>query len=358
MEKFYKNAYETGKQFTWENRAMKKLTLLRLKKNLFGGAERYLERLSNELKKQNIDYEIIYCNCPKLMPSFLKALWYNLQVCLNKKNKFYFSLERVTCPDIYRAGDGVHKAFLETKKSINPLHFIYLFIEKRMFKNAKKIIANSNMVKNQIIKYYGIDKNKIEVIYNGIPLKEKVDFSDVKKEFNLKNEKIILYVGSGFERKGVKEALEIIAKVKRDFKFIVIGKEKKIDFYKNYTKQLDVEKKVIFTGARSDVDKFYSMADIFLFPTKYEPFSNVILEAMNFECVVFTTKQNGVSEILPEFNVMENSNDLSVIDKINMLLENDKILNEKKQQMKEISKKFSIEENVKKTLKVINETLN
>jgi UDP-glucose:(heptosyl)LPS alpha-1,3-glucosyltransferase len=337
---------------------MQKLTLLRLKKNKFGGAERYLERLSAELKKENIDFEIINCNCPKFLPGFIKAIWFNLQVCLNKKNKFYFSLERVTCPDIYRAGDGVHKAFLETKKSLNPLHLVYLFIEKRMFKNAKKIIANSNMVKNQIIKYYNISPEKIEVIYNGIPLKEKADFSNIKKEFNLKQEKIILYVGSGFERKGVKEAIDIVSRIKSNFKFIVIGKEKKIDFYKNYAKKLGIEKKVIFTGPRRDVDKFYSISDIFLFPTKYEPFSNVVLEAMNFECVVFTTKQNGASEILPEFNVMENPNDLSVADKIDMLLENDKILNEKKQEMKEIVKKFSIEQNVKKTFKVINEAIN
>jgi UDP-glucose:(heptosyl)LPS alpha-1,3-glucosyltransferase len=337
---------------------MKKITFLRLKKNSFGGAERYLERLSNELKKENIDFEIINCNCPKFLSSFLKAIWFNLQVCMNKKNKFYFSLERITCPDIYRAGDGVHRAFLETKKSFNPLHFVYLFIEKRMFKNAKKIIANSKMVKNQIIKYYGIDENKIEIIYNGVPLKEKVDFSDLKKEFNLKNEKIILFVGSGFERKGVKEAIDIVSKLKGDFKFIVIGKEKKIDFYKNYVKEKGLSEKVIFTGPRSDVDKFYSISDIFLFPTKYEPFSNVVLEAMNFECVVFTTKQNGASEILPEFNVMENPNDLSVVEKINELLKNDKILNEKKQEMKEIAKKFSIEENVRNTLKVINEVIN
>ncbi|GAX86811.1 UDP-glucose:(heptosyl)LPS alpha-1,3-glucosyltransferase [Lebetimonas natsushimae] len=330
-----------------------KITFLRLKKNPFGGAERYLERLSNELKKENIDFEIINCSCPKFIPGFLKAIWFNVQVCLNKKDKFYFSLERITCPDIYRAGDGVHRAFLEIKKSFNPLHFVYLFIEKRMFKNAKKIIANSKMVKNQIIKYYGIDENKIKVIYNGIPLKEKVDFSDIKKEFNLNNEKIILFVGSGFERKGVKKAIDIVSNIKGNFKFIVVGKEKNISFYKNYAKEKGVN--AIFTGPRGDVDKFFGVADIFLFPTKYEPFSNVVLEAMNFECVIFTTKQNGASEILPEFNVMENPNDLSVVEKINILFKNDKILEEKKREMKEISKQFSIEKNVRETIKVINE---
>jgi len=333
-----------------------KITFLRLKPNKFGGAEKYLERLANELKKQNIDFEIKYTTAPKFLPSWVKAVWFNLEVCLNKTNKFYFSLERITCPDIYRAGDGVHKVFLkiENKSKLNPLHYVYLWIEKRMFKNAQKIIANSNMIKKQIINTYNIDSEKIEVIYNGIPLKEKADVKDIKKEFNVGDEKILLYVGSGFKRKGVKEALEIVSKLNGDFKFFVVGKEKDIQWYKNYAKSLRVDDKVIFTGPRTDVDKFYSMADIFIFPTHYEPFSNVILEALNFECVSFTTKMNGASEILPsEWIIDEN-----IVDKIQNLLDNEEKLKKLKKKAKEISKNFSIEENVKKTLKVINETIN
>ena len=333
-----------------------KITFLRLKPNKFGGAEKYLERLANELKKQNIDFEIKYTTAPKFLPSWVKAVWFNLEVCLNKTNKFYFSLERITCPDIYRAGDGVHKVFLkiENKSKLNPLHYVYLWIEKRMFKNAQKIIANSNMIKKQIINTYNIDSEKIEVIYNGIPLKEKADVKDIKKEFNVGDEKILLYVGSGFKRKGVKEALEIVSKLNGDFKFFVVGKEKDIQWYKNYAKSLRVDDKVIFTGPRTDVDKFYSMADIFIFPTHYEPFSNVILEALNFECVSFTTKMNGASEILPsEWIIDEN-----IVDKIQNLLDNEEELKKLKKKAKEISKNFSIEENVKKTLKVINEAIN
>ena len=333
-----------------------KITFLRLKPNKFGGSERYLERLTNELKKQNIDFEIKYSSAPKFLPSWIRAIWYNTEACLTKKDKFYFSLERITCPDIYRAGDGVHKAFLEIEKKslFNPLHLVYLHIEKRMFKNAKKIIANSKMVKNQIVSTYNISPKKIEVIYNGIPLKEKVNFDDLKKEFNIKNEKIILYVGSGFKRKGVKEALEIVSNLKGNFKFFVVGKEKNINWYKNYAKKLKIENKVIFTGPSSDVDKFYSLADIFLFPTHYEPFSNVVLEAMNFECVPFTTKQNGASEILPREWIIYDK----ITKKIQYLLDNETELKKLQKQAKEISKNFSIEKNVKKTLKVINETIN
>jgi len=339
---------------------MKKITFLRLKPNKFGGAERYLERLANEFKKRNIEFEVKYSSAFKFLPGWIKAIWFNIESCFTKKNKFYFSLDRITCPDIYRAGDGVHKVFIqsENKSLFNPLHLVYLYIEKRMFQNAKKIIANSKMIKNQIIETYNIDSEKIEVIYNGIPLKEKVDFNDLKKEFSIKKEKIILYVGSGFKRKGVKEALDIISKLKGNFKFFVIGKERNINKYKEYAKNLNIEDKVIFTGPRSDVDKFYSMADIFLFPTHYEPFSNVILEAMNFECAVITTAQNGASEILDNNFIMKNSNDFKIINIISQLLSDEEFLKKIKIKNKQISKNFSIEENVKKTLKVINETLN
>ncbi|AZV47376.1 glycosyl transferase [Nautilia sp. PV-1] len=333
-----------------------KITLLRLKSSKFGGAEVYLSRLSEELKKRGIKFDIKYTSAPKFLSSWLKIIWYNLEVCLLKGNKFYFSLERVICPDIYRAGDGVHKTFLkiENKSKLNPLHFVYLYIEKRMFKNAKKIIAISNMVKRNIIEEYNVPSEKIEVIYNGIPLKEKVPFDELKKEFNINNEKILLYVGSGFKRKGVKEALDIVSKLKGNFKFFVVGKEKNIEWYKSYAKELNIENKVVFTGPRSDVDKFYSMADIFIFPTKYEPFGSVIIEALNFENVVFTTDMCGGGEILPEEWIIDDN----IVNKIQELLNNNKKLDELKKKAKDISKNYSIEKNVDETIKVINEVIN
>ena len=95
---------------------MKKITFLRLKPSKFGGAEVYLERLTNELLKRDIDFEIKHTTAPKFLASWIKAIWFNIETCLFKKDKFYFSLERVICPDIYRAGDGVHKVFLEVEK--------------------------------------------------------------------------------------------------------------------------------------------------------------------------------------------------------------------------------------------------
>lgn len=342
------------------------IKLIRANRTKFGGAEVYLSRLCEELDNLSIPYELVYSNIPKFLPSWLRVLLFNYQVCKNKtKDDIYLSLERISCPDIYRAGDGVHKVFLqiEKKSKFNPLHLVYLYLEKRCFTNSKMIIANSNMVKNEIISTYNIDEKKIKVIYNGFPL-EKFDKEkskeNLEKEFSFDlKEKIILYVGSGFKRKGVKEFLEILSKLKnKNFRAFIIGKEKKMDSYKILAKNLGLENKVVFTGARSDVKDFYTMSDIFLFPTRYEPFSNVVLEAMNYENVVITTKQNGASEILSNEYTMNSSEDFSIVEKIDKLLINDLEIEKVKKDNLEIIQNFSIEKNVQQTLKVINEIIN
>jgi len=145
---------------------MKKIYLIRANKKISGGAEIYLSQLSTQLKKFKIEHSIIHSSMPKILPSWVRVILFDLFTCMSKDNRFYFSLDRISCPDIYRTDDGVHKVFLtiENKSKINPLHKIYLYLEKKAFHRAKKIIAISNMVKNNIIDSYGVDPAKIVVI--------------------------------------------------------------------------------------------------------------------------------------------------------------------------------------------------
>ena len=343
----------------------RELHFIRANKTKFGGAERYLSRLTEALKKQNIDFQIVNSIFPKFLPSWLRVILFNFQVCLFKNDKFYFSLDRITCPDIYRAGDGVHKVFLDIKKKskLNLLHPIYLFLEKRCFKNAKCIIANSLMVKEQIINCYDINPDKVRVIFSGIESKEiyyQKAFEKLSKQYLInKDQFILLYVGSGFKRKGVKEFLEILSRLdKNNIMAFVIGKEKNINYYQKLAKELNLENKVVFTGPREDVDDFYTISDFFILPTHYEPFSNAILEAIQFENVVFTTKQNGASEILDDYFIMDSPKDLSVVSRINDLIINQAKLKQIKKDNRAKSKQFSIEKNLSETLKVINEVIN
>lgn len=341
---------------------MKKILFIRLNDTPFGGAQRYMKRLVDELGKRGFEIDTVFSPYSNTLPSWLRVLLFDRFVSklrAREKDTIFFSLERVSSTDIYRAGDGVHKAFLKTKGfSLNPLHLSYLYLEKRCFNNSKKIIANSKRVKEEIIEYYGIDENKIEVIYNGVNLPSKIDKDGAKlklsQEFGIdRDTPIILYVGSGFERKGVAQFLEIISKLESEFVAFVVGKEKRLDRYKKLAKDLRVEQKVIFTGARSDVEEFYSASDIFLFPTKYEPFSNVVLEALSYGSVVFTTVQNGASEILDSYFVMESPNDIEIYKKIDKLLSDRERLLKLQEESIKLSKEFSIEQNAKETVRVI-----
>ena len=183
---------------------MKKIVFLRTNPNAVGGAERYLRRLVKAINELGIQTEIRSYLGDAGISSWKKALNFNRQVKRQKKeDEFYFSLERVSCADIYRAGDGVHKVYRATKSFwwLNPLNFVYPYLEKKCFKNSQKIITNSNFIKEQIIATYGIESEKITTIYNGVNLPQRVQKAEAKltlcEEFGLKFElATLLFVGN------------------------------------------------------------------------------------------------------------------------------------------------------------------
>ena len=343
---------------------MKKIYLIRENKTDFGGAEIYLKRLSDKLTFYGIDHEVINSFFPRFLPSWLRIILFNIQVTVGKKRKFYFSLERIICPNVYRAGDGVHRVFLRVvkKSRLNLLHPLYFFLEKKCFNRAEKIIANSKMIREQIIDEYNIDPTKIKVIYNGIShckIDYKASWEKLSSEFHLQmNTKIILFVGSGFKRKGVDEFLQILSKLEyQDFKAFIVGKEKKMNSYRFRANELGLKEKVFFTGSIRNVNDFYVVADVFILPTRYEPFSNVILEAMSFGSIVFTTKQNGAHEIISDEFIMSHSEDFSVVNKIDALLNDPVLLNKHKELNIKVAKNYTIERNMSETLSVINKIM-
>ena len=343
---------------------MRKIYLIREDSSALGGAEIYLKRLSDKLTSYGFDHEVINSFCPRFLPSWLRVILFNIQVVVGKKGKFYFSLERIICPNVYRAGDGVHRVFLrvEKKSRLNPLHPLYLFLEKKCFNRAEKIIANSKMIREQIIDEYNIDPSKIKVVYNGIghcKIDHKASWEKLSSQFHLQmNTKIILFVGSGFKRKGVDEFLQILSRLEyRDFKAFIVGKEKQMDSYRLRTCELGLKEKVFFTGPIRNVNDFYVVADVFILPTRYEPFSNVILEAMSFGSVVFTTKQNGAHEIISDEFIMSHSEDFSVVKKIDMLLNDVGLLNKHKELNVQIAEKYTVERNMNETLSVIKDVM-
>jgi UDP-glucose:(heptosyl)LPS alpha-1,3-glucosyltransferase len=306
--------------------------------SMHGGAERYLQTLVECLKQSGHEIHIFSNDWTKdkkvifhkvnILPlgSLLSTLTFNMNVKKALESEFKtdckVSFERTTYQDIYRAGDGCHREWLELRKLIepewrqytfrmNPLHIALLSLEKKLFYNTKMIITNSQMVKNQIIKHYGLPKNKIRVIYNGVDIRrfsprDRPDYrARVKVDLSIPEEaRVILFVGSGFERKGLLTLLMALSVLKgakglSDIYLVVVGKGN-IKKFKRLARQCGVEDQIIFLGREESVEKFYKSADVFVLPTVYDPFSNATLEAMASGLPVVTTVNNGASEIIED----------------------------------------------------------
>lgn len=251
--------------------------------------------------------------------SFLEVLSFAINSKrLLKKERFdvIHSCERTLYQDIYRAGDGCHKEWLIQRAKVespmknllvrlNPLHWVLLFLEKRIFREGhyKYIIANSRRGKEEIISHYGVPKNKIKIIYNGVnsdgchDLERDLYRFQIRKEYGLdEKDKVLLFVGSGFKRKGLAYAIRAVATVKMpNVKLLVVGKDNP-KRYINLCQRLNLNHQVIFAGPCTHIEKIYAAADVFILPTIYEPFSNACLEAMACGLPVVTTEVNGASE--------------------------------------------------------------
>lgn len=339
---------------------MKKITFIRAVDSKHGGAENFLTRLMTELKNQGVDCTVKHSSIPKWLPSWIRAWRFNAQVRHQKGSQFYFSLDRIDSADIYRAGDGVHRSYMKTRKtSSNPLHWTYCTLEKRCFNNAKKIIANCLRVKQEIIDEYGISADKISVIYNGInipKINRKAARDAIDQEFpQAKNKPIILMAGSGFERKGVKAFLQQIAKLNTSFHAFIVGKEKHPEPYYQLAQSLGLTDKVTFTGMRDDLNAFYQSARLFLFMPSYEPFGNVVLEALANQTPALTNHTCGAHEILPApFQIQPNEDKTALIEQ---LLSDDAFWQQSSDQAFEIAKAHPISKTTAETLAVIKEVM-
>jgi UDP-glucose:(heptosyl)LPS alpha-1,3-glucosyltransferase len=368
-----------------------KIALIRQKYTPFGGAERYMSRLITGLVAKGHDVHVFasqwqtsdqqtltFHQVPSIRAAgWLRTLTFSIN-CGNllRREDFdvIFSLERTLHQDIYRAGDGCHRQWLTQKNLgkgvlahlrtyINPLHLTYLNLERKLFTDPglKAIIANSKNGKDEIVRLYGVSPEKIHVVYNGIdpdefPVEERDQHrEDLAREFHLKDEVRLLYVGSGFERKGVPTLLKSVARLHIPYKLFIVGKGR-INKFRKAAKRLGIAEKVVFTGPRSDVHRFYLGSDIFVFPTLYDPFSNATLEAMACGLPVITTPFNGVSEIISEGRngcvVNDPLDDKSIADAITRLA-----VREVREPMGEEARRtaggFTMERNVMETIKVI-----
>lgn len=244
------------------------------------------------------------------------------------KNSFDLvqSHERFSGCHIFRAGDGVHKVWLQQKALIsNPLqtwwlqrsnyHKALLIEEQKMFENPslKKVICNSQMVKQEILDNFKINKDKIDVIYNGVDTHSftpatATQKQQIRKELNIpSNALVFIFSGSGFERKNLSTTLKAFAQLPNDAEsqayLIIAGRDKKQAYYEKLSQRLSCHQRVLFLGAqeKARMPSLYHAADVLVLPTLYDPFANVILEGLASGLPCITSSNCGAIDIIPKY---------------------------------------------------------
>ena len=191
---------------------------------------------------------------------------------------------------------GIHD---ETQRYINDTEWLLTY-------EASEVIVNSNFMKNDIQRLFGLPYDKINVIPNGINLSNFTGIErdyDFRRQYAMDNEKIILYVGRLVYEKGIQHLIAAMPKILsnyNDAKLIIAGRGGMIDELRVEAANLGLNNKVYFTGYLNSkqVQKMYKCVDVAVFPSTYEPFGIVALEAMLAGVPTVVSDVGGLDEII------------------------------------------------------------
>ncbi|MBI5560483.1 MAG: glycosyltransferase family 4 protein [Deltaproteobacteria bacterium] len=299
-----------------------------------GGAERVAVEIARALKEAGCKVDVYVARAGDGGPggvkvttvptagafSALRLLSFNRNIrdiLLRERYDCVLGLTQFFPLDIYRAGGGVYAHWMRLryknpaarlfKYITSPVHLVMRWLEKKIMEpgNHRLIIANSMLVKGHLMECFGLTEDYVRVVYNGVDhglfnpgLKRYRE--DVRRRFGIpRDSHVALFVSNNWKRKGLETLINALAGVPSTTA-VVIGRGNKKRFLRLAQRRGVREGALIFAGPTENVERFYGAADFFVLPTRYDPCSNVCMEAMASGLPVITTRANGASEFIVE----------------------------------------------------------
>jgi UDP-glucose:(heptosyl)LPS alpha-1,3-glucosyltransferase len=305
-----------------------------------GGAERYLVDLCARLAKENFEVHV-YVECSDeeekgiylhqvrtiRFPKSLRLLSFAVRATRAIESGNYdvsLGVGNTLKADILQPHGGVHWAWFWRSlgaydhsflwvikflgRALSPKQWIQGYIENAPYKKKPfcKIIAISDMVKQDIIQWYGIPGNQIEVVYNGVDAerfhpRNRQYREDIRRRHGIGEEFVILFVSNNFRMKGLGYLIRALAEIKKSdpspHKCLVLGRDRKAP-YVRLAEKFGISQEVIFAGSTDEPEKYYGAVDLLVHPTFYDACSLTVLEAMASGLPVITTASNGASGVI------------------------------------------------------------
>jgi UDP-glucose:(heptosyl)LPS alpha-1,3-glucosyltransferase len=307
-----------------------------------GGAERYLVDLFTRLVNEGHEVHVyaehrdeespgIHFHPVKTIPfpRSIRLLSFATRATKAIENGNYditFGVGNTLKADILQPHGGVHMAWFwrSLKAYENPVLWVIKFLG-RVFslkqwvsgwvedapyrgKRLRAIVAISDMVKQDMMRWYRIPEERIHVVYNGVDIerfhpRNRQYREEVRKRHRIGEDLVILFVSNNFRMKGLNVLIKALAKVKKGshppFKLLILGRDRQ-DSHLRLAREKEIAEEVIFAGSTNEPEKYYGASDLLVHPTFYDACSLTVLEALASGLPVITTHSNGASGIITQ----------------------------------------------------------
>lgn len=229
-----------------------------------------------------------------------------------------FALDRLTRFTHLHAGGGTHATFLDLKNAQAPpiqrlfrkmslFHAYILHLESLGFATPllRKVQCCSQMVADDIRQRYRVPPEKLRIIYNGVNWQEISEAfgrrerlaAELREKYDLGVEPWLLFLGSGFTRKGLDVAIAGLLHLPEKYRLLVIGKGNAKRF-RRLARDLGIEQRVRFLGPQPTGWRFAAISRGLLLPSRYEPFGLAAAEAQAMGLPVLVSDQTGFAELV------------------------------------------------------------
>ena len=224
--------------------------------------------------------------------------------------------------DVVRLGGGCQRTYLElahawtlsgTERLLGAgalKQRLAVSIEERALAPGAfaRVVTNSRMVRRDVQERYAIPDDALETIENGVdlerfhPRNRSGPGADLREQLGFRpDECVVLFLGTGYARKGLDLVLEAFPRFAREHpeaRLVVAGYDSARARYEARASELGLAERVRFLGGRSDPENCYAAADLYVLPTRYDPFANSTLEALASGTPVITSTTNGAGELI------------------------------------------------------------
>jgi UDP-glucose:(heptosyl)LPS alpha-1,3-glucosyltransferase len=337
-----------------------------------GGAERYLVDLCTRMVAEGhevhvyaehhdeVDSGICFHPVKTIpFPKSLRLLSFAIMATREMENGNYditFGVGNTLKADVLQPHGGVHWAWFwrSLRAYDHPILWVIKFLG-RIFslkqwvsgyiedspyrsKNFSKIIAISEMVKQDMMRWYQIPEERIIVVYNGVDIehfhpRNRQYREEIRRRHGISgDELVILFVSNNFRMKGLGSLIRALAKVKKEdhpsLRLLVLGRDRK-EPYLRLAKKIGISEEVVFAGSTDEPEKYYGAADLLVHPTFYDACSLTVLEALASGLPVITTYWNGANGMITQgqegFIISDPRDDQDLVEKISFFLNRERV---------------------------------